>query len=119
MKKNGLSTDIKERSGITGQVTGHDKNGRMSDLENIMLTSLGMKNTLKEFNAPRADDSKMKSEMLRDISAQGYTRLEDMTDDISNKTTLNTVNTYILGMSIESDLVTKGLMLDSTLKKEL
>ena len=119
MKKNGLSTDIKERSGITGQVTGHDKNGRMSDLENIMLTSLGMKNTLKEFNAPRADDSKMKSEMLRDISTQGYTRLEDMTDDISNKTTLNTVNTYILGMSIESDLVTKGLMLDSTLKKEL
>ena len=45
--------------------------------------------------------------------------LDDLTNLSTNKVTLNTVNTYILGMSIESDLVTKGLMLDSTLKKEL
>jgi hypothetical protein len=42
-----------------------------------------------------------------------------MTDDVTNKTTLNTVNTYILGMSINSDLVTKGLMLPKTVKEEL
>jgi hypothetical protein len=61
----------------------------------------------------------MKQEMLRDIALNGYTRLEDMTDDVTNKTTLNTVNTYILGMSINSDLVTKGLMLPKTVKEEL
>jgi hypothetical protein len=84
-----------------------------------MLTALGMKYTLKELNAPRADDSVMKQQMLRDISLNGYTRLSDMDDDIMNKTTLNTVNCYFLGMSIDSDLVSKGLMLPSTLKKEL
>ena len=119
MKKNGISTDISERSALTNQVTGKDKNGRESDLENTMLTALGMTNTLKELNAPRADDAVMKQQMLRDIALNGYCRLEDMTDDIRNKTTLNTVDCYIRGMSIETDLVTKGLMLSSTLKDEL
>lgn len=119
MKKNGISTDISERSALTNQVTGHDKNGRESDLENTMLTALGMTNTLKELNAPRADDSVMKREMLRDIALNGYTSLEDMTDEIKNKTTLNTVDCYIRGMSLISDLVTKGLMLPKTLDDEL
>ncbi len=119
MKKNGISTDISERSAITNQVTGKDKNGRESDLENTMLTALGMTNTLKELNAPRADDSVMKQQMLRDIALNGYTRLEDMDDDIMNKTTLNTVDCYFRGMSIESDLVVKGLMLPKTLKEQL
>ena len=47
MKKNGLSTDITERSSIFNQVTGKDKNGRESDLENIMLLSWGAEKTLK------------------------------------------------------------------------
>lgn len=118
-KKNGISTDISQRSAITNQVTGHDKNGRESDMENIMLISRGMKYTLKELNAPRADDSVMKEQMLRDIALNGYTRIEDMTDEVENKTTLNTVDCYLRGMSIQSDLVVKGLMLPSTLKKEL
>ena len=42
MKKNGISTGIDTRSPLTGQVTGADKNGRQSDLENAMLVSLGM-----------------------------------------------------------------------------
>lgn len=119
MKKNGISTDITERSAITNQVTGKDKNGRESDLENTMLTALQMKYTLKELNAPRADDSVMKQQMLRDIALNGYTRLEDMEDDIMNKTTLNTVDCYFRGMTIETDLVVKGLMLPATLRDEL
>lgn len=119
MKKNGISTDISERSAITNQVTGKDKNGRESDLENTMLTALGMSNTLKELNAPRADDSVMKQQMLRDIALNGFTRLEDMDDNIKNKTTLNTVDCYIRGMTIQSDLVVKGLMLPKTLDEEL
>ena len=119
MKKNGISTEIKQRSAITNQVTGGDKNGRESDLENIMLTSMGLKNTLKELNAPRSDDMSMKQQMFRDIAVNGYTRLSDMEDDINNKTTLNTVNVFFLGMSLNSDLVTKGLMLPKTLKTDM
>ena len=84
-----------------------------------MLVSMGMTNVLRELNGPRADDLVMKREMLANIARDGYVSLDDLTDDISNKTTLNTVNTYLLGMSIDSDLVTKGLMLDSTLRDEL
>ena len=119
MKKNGMSTGINQRSAISNQVTGHDKNGRESDLENTMLVALQMPDTLKELNGPRADDSVMKQDMLRDIALNGYTKLSDMDDNISNKTTLNTVNTFLLGMSMDSDLVTRGLMLRSTIEEQL
>lgn len=118
-KKNGISTNIDQRSALTAQVTGDDKNGRESDLENTMLASMGLENTLRELNGPRADDMTMKQEMLRDIALNGYTSLEDMTDSVENKTTLRTVDVFLLGMGFNSDLVTKGLLQPSELKKEL
>lgn len=118
-KKNGLSTSINTRSALTAQVTGADKNGRESDLENTMLASLGMVNTMRELNGPRADDMSMKNQMLHDIALNGYVKLEDLDDDVENKTTLNTVNVFLLGMGLDSDLVTKGLMLPASLKDEL
>ena len=118
-KKNGLSTSIDTRSALTAQVTGADKNGRESDLENTMLASLGMVNTMRELNGPRADDMSMKNQMLHDIALNGYVKLEDLDDDVENKTTLNTVNVFLLGMGLDSDLVTKGLMLPASLKDEL
>lgn len=118
-KKNGISTNIDSRSALTAQVTGADKNGRESDLENTMLTSLGMDATLRELNGPRADDMKMKNQMLQQIALNGYALLSDMESSPENKTTLNTADTYMLGMHLNSDLVTTGLMLKSTLKDEL
>lgn len=118
-KKNGLSTSIDTRSALTAQVTGADKNGRESDLENTMLASLGMVNTMRELNGPRADDMSMKNQMLHDIALNGYVKLEDLDDNVENKTTLNTVNVFLLGMGLDSDLVTKGLMLPASLKDEL
>ena len=97
-KKNGLSTSIDTRSALTAQVTGADKNGRESDLENTMLASLGMVNTMRELNGPRADDMSMKNQMLHDIALNGYVKLEDLDDNVENKTTLNTVNVFLLGM---------------------
>ena len=118
MKKNGLSTSSDMRSAITNQVIGADKNGRESDLENAILVSLGMKHTLKELNGPRADDSVAKKEMLQAISTKGYVALSELTDDVTNKTTLNTVNTYFLGMGLKTDLVSKGLKLPTEVDKE-
>lgn len=117
-KKNGLSTNIDARSAITGQVVQHDKNGRESDLENIMLTSLGLEKTLKELNGPRADDLVMKQQMMQSINEKGYVSYNDLDDRIENKTTLNAVDTYFLGMGLKTDLVTRGLKTLSTIKKE-
>ena len=118
-KKNGLSTEISKRSALTNQVTGTDKNGRQSDLENSMLVSLGMENTLRELNGPRADDMTMKQQMLQDIAVNGFVRLQDLESDVENKTTLNTVNVYLLGMGLNSDLVTTGLMTNKEIRKEI
>ena len=117
-KKNGLSTTVDSRSSITGQVTGGDKNGRESDLENSMLISMGMTEVLKELNGPRADDPVMKQQMYSAIATKGYVSLDDMDSDPANKTTLNTVDVYLMGMGLNSDLVTKGLMTKKTLREE-
>lgn len=117
-KKNGLSTTADARSSLTGQVSGADKNGRESDLENSMLISMNMKDTLKELNGPRADDMVMKQQMYTAINTKGYVSLEDMESSPENKTTLNTVDVYLLGMGLKSDLVTRGLMVNKTLKEE-
>lgn len=118
-KKNGMSTNIDTRAALTAQVTGADKNGRESDVENTMLVSMDMVDTLRELNGPRADDLVMKNQMLQEIALNGYARLDDLEDNPENKTTLNTVNVFLLGMGLNSDLVTSGLMLKSELKKEL
>ena len=117
-KKNGLSTTADIRSSITGQVSGADKNGRESDLENSMLISLGMNDLLKELNGPRADDPVMKQQMYTESNNKGYVSLADLDSDPANKTIFKTVNVFLLGMGLNSDLVTKGLMTKKTLDDE-
>ena len=118
-KKNSGSTSIHKRNQLTGQVTGDDKNGRSSDLENTMLISMGLTNCLRELNGPRSDDMVMKNQMQRDISTKGYYRIDESESNVENKTTLNTVNVYLLSMGLSSDLVTTGLMTKNTLKGEI
>lgn len=116
MKKNGISTSTDQRSAITGQVSGSDKNGRESDLENSMLIAYGLDYVLRELNGPRADDPVMKDEMNHAIATNGYVKLGDLTNRVENKTTLNTVDTYLLGMGLSSDLVTRGYLLSKNLQ---
>ena len=61
-----------------------------------MLVSMGLENTLRELNGPRSDDMVMKQQMLQDIATNGYVRLQDLDSDVTNKTTLNTVNVFLL-----------------------
>ena len=56
--------------------------------------------------------------MLQAIATKGYVTEAELTDDVTNKTTLNTVDTYFLGMGLKTDLVSKGLKLPTEIKKE-
>lgn len=116
LKKTGISTNISKRSALTNQVSGEDKNGRESDLENTMLISIGCLNCAKELNGPRSDDMAAKQIMNSKIATQGYFSLSDLPDELENKTTLVTVDTFFYGMGLDSDLVTKGLLLSSNLE---
>lgn len=107
MKKSAGSTKIQERSRLTGQVTGNDKNARNSDLETYSLAAINAMNALTEFMDPRADNTKAKQEMYNNIMRDGYVSLKDLdTRDPYNKVALNTFNTYYLMMGISSNLVT-------------
>lgn len=110
-KKNGISTSNEKKSALTGQVINKDKNARDSDMEAFMLVSLGADKILQELHGPRADDNVMKQEMNKSIANKGYVMLDELTNLPTNKTTLTTVNTYLLGMGLKSDLITDTYIL--------
>lgn len=115
-KKNKGSTDISTRSALTGQVTAKDKNGRQVDIENYNEIVNGGEPIIKEFMSMRSDDVVMQSEALASIAEKGYVDINELTDKVENKTTLNVVDVYFIGMGLKTDLITKDLSLLNTLK---
>lgn len=118
-KKNSGSTHIDERSATTGQVVGHDKNGRSSDQENIALTVIGATNILKEMNGFRADGLKRKNYAYAQIAKTGECSLKDIeeTAGIEDRLALETVDVYYKTMGIQTDLITPDYLLISSVKK--
>lgn len=114
-KKNSAATKIDQRDMKTDQVTGHDKAGRSSDMENYAMTTYGAKEAMKEFMSFRADDMVMKTEAYSAIYRDGYVDMDTLTNDVSNKKTLNTLNIYLLSMGLMSDLVNPGYVLKDVL----
>jgi hypothetical protein len=107
-KKNSFSSNIEQRNAKTGQITGDDKNGKVSDTENYALVAIGAEAALKEFLGPRADDAVMKQEMFKDINKDNYTSLKNYTREVGNKQALNTLDVYFTGAGILTDLITPG-----------
>lgn len=116
-KKNGLSTSNEIRSRLTGQVIGDDKNARDSDIEAAMLVALGSEAILKELHGPRADDLEMKKQLFQNITAKGYSSLNEIESFKPNKTTLNTVNMALLSMMLKTDIVSELVFTDHILPK--
>lgn len=114
-KKIGISTDISDRNMITGQVSGHDKNSRNSDQETIALLTVGANVSLKELMSMRADDKVMKDEMNKKIARDGYVAMSELTDKLSNKTTLNSAAVFFMGAGLMTDLVMNDYFLPKTL----
>ena len=106
-KKNTYSLDIESRSSKTGQVTGADKIARISDSELYALTVFKADKAIQEFYGPRADSMISKSDMYGKISKYGYVYLDELATATGKNQTLNTINIYLLGAGINSDLVEK------------
>ncbi|UAJ17061.1 hypothetical protein UFVDC4_00134 [Staphylococcus phage vB_SauM-UFV_DC4] len=104
-KKNAYSLDASTRSMKTGQLTSSDKVASVSNMEASALKAIGAQDILRELMGPRSDSMNAKQELNKNISMYGYSRLEDLPDDLSDKTTLNTTFYYLLGAGIESDLL--------------
>ena len=107
-KKNSTSIHNTQRSAITGQVVGDDKNGRSSDQENMALTVLGATNILKELNGFRADGVKRNNFAVAQIATTRQCDLDEVEEHggIEDRTTLNAVDMMFLGMHLKTNLVT-------------
>lgn len=120
-KKNHYTFDMDTRSLKTGDVKGHkSKCASLSDNEMYALSAIGADKALEELLGPRADNIERKRIMYKDIAVKGYTTLESMKNTKKNSsTTLNTINTYLIGAGIRSDLITNSLKTEYTLDKDL
>ena len=119
-KKNSTSTHIDERSATTGQVVGHDKNGRSSDQENIALVVIGAKDIMREVNGFRADGLQRKNFAYAQIAKTGSCSLEDIEQEggIEDRLALETVDTYYMTMGLGTDLITPSNLLITTIKEK-
>lgn len=79
----------------------------------------GGEKALEELLGPRADNMQKKREMYRQIATNGYCTLESLKSDRTSSVTLNTINTYLIGAGIRSDLITNTLKTEYTLNKDL
>ena len=118
-KKNHYSTDIDDRSLKTGDVKGESKVAAISEPETYALMASGFDRTLEELLGPRADNTEKKRQMYRQIARDGFTSLDTLESSRSSSTTLNTINTYLLGSGIRSDLITDSLETEYTLDQNL
>jgi hypothetical protein len=118
-KKNRYAFDTEDITLKTGTVKGESKAASLTDPETFMLTALNADATLKEFLGPRADNQAAKQDMYRSIAKNGYVSLADLEDDLTRSTTINTMNVYLLGSGIRSDLITRGLKTAYSQQEEL
>ena len=120
-KKQRMTLDSKKVASVkTGQLVRSSENriGNISDNETLALVAYESEAMLKELLGPRADNNTARAEMLQKIHRDGFVQLSDLSDNIEDKTSLTTFNTYLLASGIRSDLVNNDLELDYTKRKK-
>lgn len=116
MAKNHTSTAASKRDPRTNQVTGEDRTARITDVETYSLIVQGQYHAAQEYFGPMADDMEAHYEMLRRIQRDGEVELADLPNDPINKVTMNTINAYMIGSCLQSNLITEqGYVLPITL----
>ncbi len=116
-KKNKLTLEADKRDQRTGQVIAEDKGGRLSDADMYSLVTIGAEPVLKEFYGPRADSEEAREKMYKSMrEGTRLPRLSDLPDKKSDKVALNTLNVYIMGAGLMSDVIRKDYVLPITVK---
>ena len=116
VKKNHITTSINDRDYKTGLLVYHDKGGKTSDRELEGLVAMDMPETMKELTTFRADAMNAKSIAYSTIATTGILSMEDIPIDQSDFTSKNTLNYYLLGSSLYTNIVNQDYMLPITVK---
>lgn len=115
-KKNSMSINITERNWKTGRLINKDKNGNTSDREMECLAVMGLPNTMREMSTYRADSMRAKTEFYATINEKNMVSLKDVDVSKDDSISRNTLNAYLLGSHINSNLINIGDYLSRTLE---
>lgn len=108
-KKSGYNLNIDTRNPKTGQVVGNSK-GVESDRELETLALQNMVYTAKELTRAKADDMEAKSKMYNQINTTGQVSLKDIQSPKTAQVARATVDAYLIGSGLMSNLLTEDYM---------
>lgn len=115
--KNHATISNTKRDAQTGQVTGSDRVGRVTDVEAYSLIVQELYACAQESYGPMADDEAAAFEMMRQIQQNGEVELADLPNDPLNKKTMNTIQYYIWGSCLVTNMLEQtGYVLPITSK---
>ena len=113
-KKSGYNTNIDTRNPKTGQIVGNSK-GVESDREFESLVLQNMDYTIKELSRSKADDMEAKNKMYNQINTTGQVYLKDIQSTKYSQVARNTVDVYLIGSGIMSNLIEDDYMTPYTI----
>lgn len=82
------------------------------------LAVMGMENTMRELSTFRADTVKAKNEFYATIAAKNMVSLKDVFVEKDDSIARNTLNVYLIGAHINSNLINVGDYTPQTLKNK-
>lgn len=104
-KKNSMSTNIDDRNMKTGRLINKDKNGNTSDREMECLAVMGCTKTIRELSTYRADSLKAKTEFYSTINDKNMVSLNDVEVAVTDSVSRNSLNAFMIGAHIGSNLI--------------
>lgn len=105
LEKNAGSISISKRGDTSGQVTGEDKNGVLSNVETYSMVASGATKGLQEFLGPRADNMVAKNQMYNAINRDGYVSLDELSNNQEDKVAINSLDVYFTMQGFRTNLV--------------
>lgn len=113
-KKSHVALNIEKRDPKTGMLTSEDKGAKETDREFEALASFGLEYTMDELSRVRADSLKAATEMNSIISTKGFVSEKDFNVGKADSIAKNTLNVYLIGSNIHSNLIDINYMTPHT-----
>lgn len=117
-KKTSTAIEITQRD-INGRLLGGDKGGQQTDRENESLAIPHLFHTMDEYTTFRADRMRAKAVAYNTINTKGILSEKDVPVDEDDSLAKNTLNVYMLGAHIHSNLIDNDYMTPLTLENKM
>ena len=115
-KKTNTAIEIAKRDMKTGRLLSEDKGGIESDKEFEGAMALGLENTTIEYARIKAAAMKAKAEAYNQINLTGEVSFEDIDSEKTDSLSKNTMNVYLIGANMHSNLIDEDYYTPLTLE---